>query len=205
MLSLRRRAWEPWREVSSYTQCKSSQLHSIEKSVLTILDSGYTGLQLLTQIIIADITVLKWRGLVSALISAPFIINGFIGANISSAIVENSGWRWGCTPVNPQNATPLTNASTILDGMFAILVPASLAPLIVTLLWAELKAKRLGLVGKAPVDKPRVSISRRVSNVFKELDIIGMILLGAAVALILLPLTLSQTVEGKWQNRVCHY
>lgn len=30
--------------------------------------------------------------------------------------------------------------------MFAILVPATLLPLIVTLFWAERKAKRLGLV-----------------------------------------------------------
>src|ERR1700744_2762977 len=35
---------------------------------------------------------------------------------------------------------------TFVDGMFAILVPVSLAPLIGTLLWAERKAKRMGLV-----------------------------------------------------------
>lgn len=33
-----------------------------------------------------------------------------------------------------------------LDGMFAILVPATLLPLIITLFWAEQKAKRLGIV-----------------------------------------------------------
>lgn len=33
-----------------------------------------------------------------------------------------------------------------LDGMFAILLPATLAPLILSLVWAELKAKKLGLV-----------------------------------------------------------
>lgn len=55
-----------------------------------------SGLQLLTQIIIADITTLKWRGLVSGLTTAPFIVNAFIGANISSEILKRSGWRWGC-------------------------------------------------------------------------------------------------------------
>ncbi|KAF9046927.1 drug:h+ antiporter [Hymenopellis radicata] len=44
---------------------------------------GYTGLQLLTQIIIADITTLQWRGVVSGLISLPFIINAFIGSNMA--------------------------------------------------------------------------------------------------------------------------
>ena len=37
-----------------------------------------SGLQLLTSVIIADITTLKWRGLVSGLTSAPFIINAFV-------------------------------------------------------------------------------------------------------------------------------
>ena len=38
---------------------------------------------------------------------------------------------------------------TLIDGMFAILLPATLAPLIITLYWAENKAKKLGLVEKA--------------------------------------------------------
>ncbi|KAG6814897.1 hypothetical protein H0H93_011822, partial [Arthromyces matolae] len=87
------------------------------------------GLQLLTQIIIADITTLKWRGLVSALISMPFIINAFIGANVSASVIAHAGWRWGY-------------------GMFAILIPVSLLPLIITLLWAENKARKLGMTPK---------------------------------------------------------
>ncbi|OCH87436.1 drug:h+ antiporter [Obba rivulosa] len=147
---------------------------------------GYTGLQLLTQVVIADITVLKWRGLVSALMSAPFIINGFIGSNISSAVIEHAGWRWGY-------------------GMFAILVPVSLSPLIITLFWAEHKAKVLGLVS-LPEGAIEVVATRKVPLVEKiwrfteQLDLVGLALLGAAVALILLPLTLSQTAKGGWNN-----
>ncbi|KAI0759140.1 drug:h+ antiporter [Trametes elegans] len=143
---------------------------------------GYTGLQLLTQIIIADITTLKWRGLVSSLTSAPFIINAFVGSNVATQVLEHSGWRWGY-------------------GMFAILVPASLSPLIVTLFWAERKAKRLGLV-PAPPAKPEVkpSLVRRVWTVMDQLDVVGLALLGAAVALILLPLTLAKNAKGRWHN-----
>jgi len=57
---------------------------------------GYTGLQLLTQIVIADNTTLKWRGLVSGLMSAPFIVNAFVSANISANVLSGAGWRWGC-------------------------------------------------------------------------------------------------------------
>ncbi|KAI0755989.1 drug:h+ antiporter [Irpex lacteus] len=140
---------------------------------------GYTGLQLLTQVIIADITTLKWRGLVSSLTSTPFIINAFVGANISTAVLNHAGWRWGY-------------------GMFAILIPASLSPLIVTLYWAERKAKRLGLVPES-IDKS-LPIGTQVWNFVQNLDLVGLVLLGAAVALILLPLTLSQTVSKGWHS-----
>ncbi|KAJ3548443.1 hypothetical protein NM688_g5297 [Phlebia brevispora] len=149
---------------------------------------GYTGLQLLTQVIIADITTLKWRGLVSGLMSAPFIINAFVGANISTQVLEHSTWRWGY-------------------GMFAILVPVSLAPLIITLFWAEWKAKRLGLVKKAlqrstaafSIASPK-SWLQHIWFFIDQLDLIGLVFLGAAVALILLPLTLAETAKNGWHN-----
>jgi hypothetical protein len=90
--------------------------------------------------------------------------------------------------------------------MFAILVPVSLAPLIVTLLWAERKAKKLTLLDSP---KPR---SRSISSLEQEsmmarflrsaeqLDLVGLVLLGFAVSLTLLPLTISQTVNGQWKN-----
>ena len=112
--------------------------------------------------------------------SAPFIINAFIGANVSTGVLEHSTWRWGY-------------------GMFAILVPASLAPLIITLLWAERKAKRLGL---APASTAFVgdTIIQRAWHFSEQLDLVGLVLLGTSVALILLPLTLSQTAKGGWDN-----
>ncbi|KZP28418.1 MFS general substrate transporter [Athelia psychrophila] len=153
---------------------------------LVVYAVGYTGLQLLQQIIIADITTLKWRGLVSSLVSTPFLINAFVGANISAYVLEHAGWRWGY-------------------GMFAILIPAALAPLIITLLWAEGKAKRLGIVearSAAAKDQANahISVFQRLARLSAQMDIIGLILIAAAVALILLPLTLSQTAKGGWNN-----
>ncbi|KAL1747554.1 major facilitator superfamily domain-containing protein [Schizophyllum fasciatum] len=154
--------------------------HSIETICggIILYAVGYTGLQLLTQIIIADITTLKWRGLVSSLISAPFIINAFVGSNISAQVVGRSGWRWGY-------------------GMFAILIPVSLAPLIVTLLWAERKAKRLGLVVKR---EQQHSLPARLYHTAQKLDVMGLLLIGTSVALILLPLTLAKGAKGQWDN-----
>lgn len=92
--------------------------------------------------------------------------------------------------------------------MFAILIPASLSPLIVTLFWAENKAKSLGLVKQnasayddSGSTKADDSFTRKAWRFAEHLDLIGLILLGAAVALLLLPLTLSQTAQSGWKNR----
>jgi hypothetical protein len=88
--------------------------------------------------------------------------------------------------------------------MFAILIPVSLSPLIITLLWAERKAKHLGIVkpsgGSAAHRSGNHGIIKKVISISNELDLVGLVLLGAAVALLLLPLTLSTTVKDGWKN-----
>ena len=94
--------------------------------------------------------------------------------------------------------------------MFAILVPVSLAPLITTLLWAENKAKKLGIIEAVlhnngqPLDAPeKRTYIQRILRTADQLDIVGLTLLGTSVALILLPLTLSQKAKGHWHNGMC--
>ena len=92
--------------------------------------------------------------------------------------------------------------------MFAVLVPAALAPLIVTLAWAERKAKKLGLVPDiAPSAElaPKVNfpVVRKAWSLFEQLDIFGLALIGTSVALILLPLTLAESAKNGWKNREC--
>ena len=41
-----------------------------------------------------------WRGLVSGLTSAPFIVNAVIGSKIADAVLKNLGWRWGCASLS---------------------------------------------------------------------------------------------------------
>lgn len=86
--------------------------------------------------------------------------------------------------------------------MFAILIPVSLSPLILTLLWAERKARKLNIVPNTPVVE-RGSFVSRALNVASQLDVVGLTLLGASVALILLPLTLANNAKGRWHNRMC--
>ncbi|ORY20677.1 major facilitator superfamily domain-containing protein [Naematelia encephala] len=136
---------------------------------------GYTGLQMLQQIVIADMTNLRWRGLVTGLVSAPFIINNFIAAEIAEAVLPN--WRWGY-------------------AMFAILVPISLAPIIIALLWAQRKAQRL--------EKHAVHDSRRwlehLVEAVHEMDFRGLFLVATSLGLILLPLGLAPKTHLGWHN-----
>jgi len=85
--------------------------------------------------------------------------------------------------------------------MFAILVPVTLAPLIITLLWAERKARKLGVIAN---EGPSESLARRILNTAEKLDVVGLLLIGISVALILLPLTLSQSAKGGWRNGMLH-
>lgn len=98
-----------------------------------------------------------------------------------------------------------------IDGMFAILIPVSIGPLVITLLWSERKAAKLGLapditIGPSAIAAPEEvdnrSIWRKFYDVTEALDVVGLVLLAAAVALILLPLTLVSTAKGKWHNRM---
>ncbi|CAE6430610.1 unnamed protein product [Rhizoctonia solani] len=145
---------------------------------------GHTGLFLVTDIIVSDISPLDWRGFAAGLTTAPVILNSFIAAEIVSSVEAGPGWRWGY-------------------GMFAIIIPAVMAPAITTLFAAERRAKKKGeLVSGRPNDEPKSS--RSVLQLFKEfttqMDIIGLILVGLIFGLILFPISLAKTVHGGWSN-----
>ena len=117
--------------------------------------------------------------------------------------------------------------------MFAIFVPLTLLPLIITLFWAEARAKQLGILpanisdtieiesptaahpvadseydavspisatSEILVTKPEDSFWKKAACMAEQLDAVGLTLLGTAVALILLPLTLSKTANGGFRN-----
>ena len=97
--------------------------------------------------------------------------------------------------------------------MFAILVPATLLPLIITLVWAERRTKQIGIIERTledsdvPTSTPSESEPwrLRVKRTIDQLDLVGLTLLGAAVALILLPMTLANRAKDSWSNRACIY
>jgi hypothetical protein len=118
------------------------------------ISSASSALQLLNQILIADHTTLRHRGLVTSLSTTPFLINAPLGAYLSSTIVQNTvgSWRLGCKHIRALDTFFLTQKLILIpDAFFALIIPLCLAPVVTNLLWSEYQARRLGLVPK-PID-----------------------------------------------------
>ncbi|GHJ87473.1 hypothetical protein NliqN6_3875 [Naganishia liquefaciens] len=157
---------------------------------MVIFASGATGLDFLFGLLIADITSIQWRGFVNGVASLPFIINAFVSADISSAI-SLANWRWGY-------------------GMFAIILPACIAPVLVMLFWADYRAQRLGHLSFASSDiaqrrqqgsdEPQKPFFRAALEYLDKMDAFGLLLLTFGWCLMLLPFTLSAGAKGGYDN-----
>lgn len=78
-------------------------------------------------VITADVSKLKNRGLAYAFTSSPYMITAFAGSKASEAFYYHISWRWGF-------------------GCFAIILPFVAAPLFVLLKVNLRKAEKQGLV-----------------------------------------------------------
>ncbi|KHN96180.1 Major facilitator superfamily domain, general substrate transporter [Metarhizium album ARSEF 1941] len=149
---------------------------------------GKSGLDLLSDIIVADLTPLEWRGFFSACLSLPFVVTVPVNGFIAEGFVDN--WRWGL-------------------GMFAILVPALLIPAIMTLYSMQRRGEKAGMVTMADSKDVRTGAARASPKSFRywarlayqgliDIDIVGLVILGLAFSLILLPFTLAKKSPGGW-------
>jgi MFS family permease len=122
---------------------------------------------MLLQIVIADMTSLRWRGLVGGLVSAPFLVNIFVSAEIASRVLPD--WRRGYV-------------------QFAVVVPLMLAPLIAALL-AQRK------------DRPhRHGLGAALRAAAADMDFVGLVLVAASLALILVPLGIVPAQDNNWEH-----
>ncbi|KAJ4145517.1 hypothetical protein LMH87_004365 [Akanthomyces muscarius] len=156
---------------------------------------GKSGLDLLSDIIVGDLTPLQWRGFFGAVLSLPFVvtvpINGFLGA----AFVDR--WRWGL-------------------GMFAIIMPVLLLPAIATLYVMQRRGEKVGMVTMAAsrrlrhgtaTEEEMYTQTTRFSRWIQllgggliDIDIIGLVILGVSFSLILLPFSVAKDTAGGWHS-----
>jgi MFS family permease len=104
--------------------CKSLAVFCAAQVFYTI---GFGGMTYCIDVITADSSSLRNRGLAFAFTSSPYIITAFAGPKAAEGFYENVSWRWGF-------------------GTFAIIVPFVAAPLFILLKLNLRKAKREGVL-----------------------------------------------------------
>ncbi|KAF9768292.1 ferrioxamine B transporter [Fusarium sp. DS 682] len=146
-----------------------------------IYQIGYTMILLLVEVIIGDITSVRSRLFFSYIPALPFIINTWVSGDVTEAVLKVTTWRWGI-------------------GMWCIIYPVCSLPLIISLLVVGHRAKKQGHLVGYRSSFQQLGLKSFTVELFWLLDIIGVILLIAVFALLLVPLTIAGGFESKWSD-----
>ncbi|KAK0731938.1 major facilitator superfamily domain-containing protein [Lasiosphaeris hirsuta] len=133
---------------------------------------GQSGTNVMTTVIISDITSPRQRGLAIGLSYLPFLATPWVSGFIVDSFVRGTGWRWGV-------------------GLFAIAMPLGSCLLIGTLIHYQKRAKRLGFVSSS-----KTTIQSFCSGV----DMGGIALFAAGFSLMLLPMTIAGSLPNGWRT-----
>lgn len=165
--------------VLGYVQMAASKNIETYASAQIFYAAGFTGMQLVQQVFIADTTDLLNRAFWSSLPDVPFLITVWVGPEVAQSIMKHTTWRWGY-------------------GIWTIILPVSFLPLAISLFLNTRKAARRHVLPPAPWEG--VSVPVLLKRIWFELDVFGLLLLSAALSLILLPLNLAIRAKGRWSN-----
>jgi MFS transporter, SIT family, siderophore-iron:H+ symporter len=135
-------------------------------------------MMLLVQLIIADISSTRSRVFFSHIPVFPFIINAWVSGNLAYDVLNLTTWRWGY-------------------GMWCIIYPVCALPLVLTSWKISHQAKKKDRLSSRWLPFQILGDERPLLGLFWHLDILGVILLMAAFAMVLVPLTLA---NGRWQS-----
>ena len=147
-----------------------------------IYQIGYTMSILLVEVVIADITSTRARLLYSYIPNAPFLVLALVSGNISQAVLNlGDKWRWGI-------------------GMWCIIYPVCALPLIIGLISAGRRAQKHATMAGYTDPIRTLSWIWFLHYLFWHLDALGIILLIAVFALILVPITIAGGFEASWTS-----
>ncbi|KAM7189128.1 hypothetical protein V8F33_010249 [Rhypophila sp. PSN 637] len=138
---------------------------------------GFMGVTFCIDVITADASKVKNRGLAYAFTSSPYMITAFAGSKAAEGWWPDN-WRWGI-------------------GMFAILFPVVAAPLFFILLAALRRAKEQGFLVK---EKSGRTMLQSLCHYFVQFDAPGVFLFSAGLIVFLLPFNLAYKAEKGWES-----
>lgn len=158
--------------IISYILCATARHFDQYAGSYIVYCIGQTSMQILNQLIVADITTARWRGLANALVNLPFLVTPLVAAFLADAALKSVGWRWGV-------------------GMFGIIMPVCAGALIVPLWRFQQRMLQQGV-------NTRIRTSH--SLFLSQIDGGGMVLLSGGFALLLLPMALAGTTPSRWST-----
>ena len=165
--------------VLGYIQMAASQNLPTYAAAQVFYSAGATGLQILQQIFIADTSDLLNRALWASVPDVPYLATVWIGPPLAQSILRHISWRWGY-------------------AVWTVILPLAFLPLAFSLWSNTRKAARLGLL--PPSAWKGLDASSCLRQLWFDLDVMGLVLLSAALSLVLIPLNLAATVRSHWSN-----
>lgn len=129
-------------------------------------------------VITADSTQLKNRGLAYAFTSSPYMITAFAGSKAAEGFYEKISWRWGF-------------------GCFAIIFPVVAMPLFFILKYNVRLAKKLGTLERESSGRTWM---QSVWHYVVEFDLAGVILFSGGLTVFLLPFTIAESAPNGWAS-----
>ncbi|CAO3588871.1 unnamed protein product [Absidia cylindrospora] len=139
---------------------------------------GFGGMTFCVDVITADASTLKNRGLAYAFTSSPYIITAFAGAKAAEGFYYDISWRWGF-------------------GTFAIVFPVVAAPLYFILKFNLRKAQKQNVLKKESTSR---TFFQRVWDSIIEFDIVGVIVFSVGLTVFLLPFSIADNAPNGWAS-----
>ncbi|EEA19497.1 hypothetical protein TMatcc_009634 [Talaromyces marneffei ATCC 18224] len=139
---------------------------------------GFSGITYCVDVLTADASKLKNRGLAYAFTSSPYMITAFAGPKVSNDFYYNINWRWGF-------------------GCFAIIFPVVAAPLYFVLRRSLKNADRMGLVKR---EKSGRTLLQSIWYNTLEFDAIGVVLFSVGLTVFFLPFDLASYAPNGWAS-----
>lgn len=134
---------------------------------------GYSGVMLLLEVSLSDMSQLNWRLFASFVPALPFIINTWVSGNVAQSLLDSHSWNYAI-------------------GIFAFIFPLACIPLLVCYLHMRIAAGRTE-EWKTICEEEKAEKQGRnvVVDLFWKLDVVGLLLIVCVFGLILVPFTLA--------------
>ncbi|BCS28336.1 uncharacterized protein APUU_61384A [Aspergillus puulaauensis] len=138
---------------------------------------GFGGMTYCVDVITADSSQLKNRGLAYAFTSSPYIITAFAGPKAADDFYNKyNDWRWGF-------------------GTFAIIFPLVAAPLYIMFKLNMRKAKKQGLLTREGSGR---TLLQNIKHYLIEFDAFGVLVFSAGLVVFFLPFEIAEQAPNGW-------